>query len=175
MTPEAFQGFVFAICPAKLSKIIKARKHDLNAFSKKLAGTSWGLSQSLSIMCDKPEVANQLLKRDIKDFLNNNGEYLQLLHFSDFYLKPDESPYNQDTPAERLTKAVDNRQHVGPPALSRRVAVVCLASPRAFPGASRQWRRRLPPCRGRACALCCCARVKEPEPGACRRQSASTR
>ena len=38
MTPEAFQGFVFAICPAKLSKIIKARKHDLNAFSKKLAG-----------------------------------------------------------------------------------------------------------------------------------------
>jgi len=112
MTPEAFQGFVFAICPAKLSKIIKARKHDLNAFSKKLAGTSWGLSQSLSIMCDKPEVANQLLKRDIKDFLNNNGEYLQLLHFSDFYLKPDESPYNQDTPAERLTKAVDNRQHM---------------------------------------------------------------
>ena len=92
---------MFAVCPSKLTKIIKSRKRDLNAFSKKLAGNSWGLPQSLSVMCDHPSVANQLLTRDVKAFLTEQSDSLQLLHFSDFYLKESTSPYDSDTPTER--------------------------------------------------------------------------
>lgn len=86
MEPEAFQGFIFAVCQARSSKQFVGARRDLSAVTKKHDGRQWGLPQNLSVHTTNPDIVRHLMTPSAQSFLNEFGDELVGLHFSDKYM-----------------------------------------------------------------------------------------
>ena len=86
MEPEAFDSFMFAVCQTRSSKQYIGARRDLSAVTRKYDGRQWKLPQNLAVHTTNSDIASHLLTESARSFLNEFGDALVGIHFSDKYM-----------------------------------------------------------------------------------------